>query len=214
MAGPDLRLHEEYFLLAHDDYTGRARLGADVLGAGVAGALLADLVVLGCLDVTGGHVAVRDAGAALDGVGGDAVSAIAGRARPVPWWLESLGASAFPRTGEQLVRRGVLTRSRAGLFRSRLRYPAVDALLAAGPRVRLRHEAEAARPVPPDPAVAALAALAVRTGLGGVVADAANRSVRDGLLALARAVPVAVRPVVDGLDEALIRMALTTPRGR
>jgi hypothetical protein len=210
----DARLHEEYFLLAHDDYTGRAHIDADVLAAGLAGALLAGLVIAGCLDARGGYVRALDGTGPPDGVTADAVAAIAARAHPVPWWVECLAPSVYSRTGEDLVREGVLTRAPAGLFRGGIRYPAVDALVAAGPRVRLRHEADAARPVPPAPAVATLAALALRTGLHKVIADAANRSARDGLAALARAVPATVRPVVDGVDAALIRMALTTPRGR
>jgi hypothetical protein len=160
------------------------------------------------------HVRVLPAGMAYDEVARDALAAVATRARPVAWWVECLGPSLYPRTGEQLVRHGVVTRAQAGLFRTGVRYPAVDALAAAGPRVRLRHEAESVRPVPPDPGVATLAALALRTGLGGVVADAANRSTRDGMAALARAVPVPLRPVVAGVDAALVRMALSTPRGR
>ena len=136
------------------------------------------------------------------------------RARPVQWWLECLGASVYLRTADELVRRGVVIHAAAGLFRTGSRYPAVDALAAAAPRVRLRHEAESTRPVPADPGVAALAALGLRTGLGPTVADAANRSAREGLLALARAVPLALRPVLAGVDGALIRMALATPRGR
>jgi hypothetical protein len=211
---PDLRLHEDYFLLAHDDYRGRAHIAAEVLGAGLAAALLADLTIDGCLDIRGEHVLIDDADAAYDGVLRDAVAAITTQARPVRWWVESFGASMYPRTGEQLVRRAVVTHAPARLRRTGIRYPAVDALVAAGPRVRLRHEAESTQPQPPDPRVATLAALAVRTGLGGVVADAANRSARDGLFALARAVPASLRPVMVGLDSALIRLALTTPRGR
>jgi hypothetical protein len=216
---PDPSLHEEYFLLAHDDYTGRAHIDEDVVGAGLAGALLADLVIVGCLDAAwldagGEQVRVLDESLALDGLARDAVAALATRTRPVSWWVECLAVSMYQRTGEHLVHQGVVTRAPAGLFRAGVRYPAVDALVAAGPRVRLRHEAEAAQPVPPDPGVATLAALALRTGLGGVVADAANRSVREGLAALARAVPVGVRAVVAGVDAALIQMALTTPRGR
>jgi Golgi phosphoprotein 3 (GPP34) len=184
-----------------------------VLGVGLAGALLADLAIVGCLDVGGEQVRVGDAGTASDGLGRGVGAAIAAAARPVRWWVECLAASMYPRTGEQLARRAVVTRVPAGLFRTGVRYPAMDALVAAGPRVRLRHEAESIRLVP-DPAVAALAALALRTGLGGVVADAANRSAREGLPALARAVPATLRPVTAGVDDAMIRIALTTPRGR
>jgi hypothetical protein len=143
-----------------------------------------------------------------------AVQAIQGRSHPVAWWVECLRQSAYPLTAEQLTRQGVVSPASAGLFRAMTRYVANDALLAAGPRVRLRHAAESGQRVSPDPRTAALAALAVATGLEGVVADAANRLARDGVRVLAAGLPTDLRPVLAGVDGGVMRLAMATPRGR
>ena len=66
----------------------------------------------------------------------------------------------------------------------------------------------------PDPGTAVLAALAVATGLEAVVADAANRAAREGLRVLADGTPSRLRAVVAGVDAAVVRLAMTTRRGR
>jgi hypothetical protein len=207
-----LQLHEEYFLLAHDGYTGRAHIKTRVLGTGLAGALLSGLLLAGCLDLVSGVVRVRDEAPAQDMVTRAAVTAIQQRARPVAWWVECLRQSVYPLTAERLTRQGVVSPLSAGLLRTGTRYVANDALLAAGPRVRLRYAAET-RAVPPDPRTVTLAALALATGLEGVVADAANRLVRDSVRALAAVLPPDLQPLLAGVDAAVTRLALATPRG-
>jgi hypothetical protein len=214
MRQPELRLDEEYFLLAHDDYTGRPHIKADVLGTGLAGALLAELLIAGCLDIVDGTVQVRDLTLAGSAMARAAAEAIQQRFHPVGWWVECLRQSAYLSAGEQMARQNLVSPTSTGLFRTVTRHVATDALVAAGPRVRLRYAAESIQRVPPDPRAATLAALALTTGLGGIIADAANRLVRDGLLAMARSVPPDMRAVVAGVDAALMRMAMATPRGR
>jgi hypothetical protein len=211
---PDLRLHDEYFLLAHDDYTGRAHINATVLGAGLAGALLADLVITGCVELVDGTVRISAGAVAPDTVSRGAVTVIGRRAHPVGWWVEYLRSSAYLLTGEQLTERGLVIPARSGLFRTAIRYVATDALVAAGPRVRLRHLAETGTAGPPDQRMVTLAALALATGLEGIVADAANRPVREGLRSMANDVPTELRRITAAVDAAVMRLAMATPRGR
>jgi Golgi phosphoprotein 3 (GPP34) len=210
----DLRLHDEYFLLAHDGYTGRAHIKDGVLAVGLAGALLCELLVVGCLEVADGTVRLRDGGLAGDTVSRTALAAIHHRSHALPWWVECLAQSTYPLAAKQLTRRGVVSPASAGLFRTGTRYVANDALLAARPRIGLRYAAESYRQVPPDARTTALAALAMATGLEGVVADAANRVLRDGVHALAAGLPRDLRPVLAAVDVTVMRLAMATPRGR
>jgi len=205
----DLRLHDEYFLLSHDDYTGKPHVDAGVAAAGLAGALLADLLLARCLDVVDDVLRVRDRTLARAALARDAVGEIDRRSRGVGWWVEYLRRSAQRLTGEAVV-----SPVTAGIFRSATRYVANDALVAAGPRVRLRHCAGSPAGPAPDPGTAVLAALAVATGLEAVVADAANRAAREGLRVLADGTPSRLRAVVAGVDAAVVRLAMTTRRGR
>ncbi|MGI5239465.1 GPP34 family phosphoprotein [Dactylosporangium sp. CA-139066] len=185
---PRLPLPAEYFLLAHDGYTGRPHIGAAVLGLGVAGALLAELAFTG--DVR------------LDG---DVASDV-----------ERLAPEAYTMIGDSLVGSGVVHRPPVGrlerLARARPRYVAADALAAAAPRILLRHAAEAAGPEA-DERTKTLAALAVITGLEPVVADAANRAALGRLRAMAAAVTGDARTVAEAVAAAAARIALTPRRG-
>jgi hypothetical protein len=55
-----LYLADDLFLLAHDVETGKLRLPGAALGTGLAGALLAELVLAGSLEVTQGHLAIAE----------------------------------------------------------------------------------------------------------------------------------------------------------
>ena len=59
-SGSEFTLAEEFFLIAHDDHTGRGLLDADVLAVGLAGAVLAGLVLAGRVTVLDGKVALMD----------------------------------------------------------------------------------------------------------------------------------------------------------
>jgi hypothetical protein len=191
-----LPLPAEYFLLAHDGYTGRPHIGAALLGAGVAGALLAELAMAG-------HV---ELGGDWDG----------GAVRVAERWIERLAPASYTMIGDDLVRAGVVYRPPAGrlarLARARPRYVAADALAAAAPRILLRHAAEATGPEA-DERTRALAALAVATRLEPVVADAANRAALGRLRAMAAAVTGDARTIAEAVTAAAARIALTPRRG-
>jgi hypothetical protein len=215
---PAPRLHHEYFLLAHDDYTGKTHIDPAVLASGLAGALLGDLLIERCIEIDSGAVRSREGARAGDPVADLAVDAIRARStrrsHPVRWWVEYLQQTTYSLVGEQLTSEGVVSSMAAGFLRRSARYVANDPLVAARPRVTLRRTAEATTSSPREQRTVALAALALVTGLEGVVADAANRAVRDGLRAMAGEVADDMRVVVAAVDATVMGMAMATRRGR
>ncbi|HTX83306.1 MAG TPA: GPP34 family phosphoprotein [Streptosporangiaceae bacterium] len=55
------RLADDLYLMAHDERSGRQLLSARAAGLGLAGALLAELVLAGCVGIASGRVAVTGA---------------------------------------------------------------------------------------------------------------------------------------------------------
>lgn len=137
-------LAQDFFLIAHDPFTGRSAISTDLLVSGVAAAALADLVLALRLGVTDGRLAVID----RPREGDDAIEAFVldsiGRTSPrrtVQEWVESLGENVCERVATHLVARGVVRReAHSGLLRrAHDRFPAVDLIKANAPRVRLEH---------------------------------------------------------------------------
>src|SRR5690348_9150351 len=56
----DLPLADELFLVGHDEYNGKSIVNTDVLGCGLAGAVLGELLLAGRLALVDGRVVVRD----------------------------------------------------------------------------------------------------------------------------------------------------------
>ena len=95
------RLADDFFLMVHDDLSGRPRLSERILGLGLAAALLAELVVLRAIDVEKG--AVRRLAERLPDPAHPGTSALAEevfgdiraeRSLPVRDWLNYLGQGA------------------------------------------------------------------------------------------------------------------------
>lgn len=159
------RLADDFWLMAHDELTGRARVAQRILGLGVAGALLGELAMSERVGVRDGCVVVLDSRAPGDAVAGVVLGYLAaeGRARPVRDWLVFLGESAAERVGARLSGAGLLVAhpSRVPLRADRL-VPA-DTQSAVMPLVNLCTKAMRGRPV--DASGAMLAGLAQATGL-------------------------------------------------
>ncbi|MFG2039946.1 GPP34 family phosphoprotein [Dactylosporangium sp. NPDC048998] len=210
---PRRSLHAEYFLLAHDGYSGRPHIDAALLGAGVAGALLGELTLAGHLALDGG--VPRVTGLPADAVAASTVDILRRGRHGVERWIELLAGAAYAMVGDDLVRSGVVHRPPAGrlarLGRARARYVATDALAGAAPRVLLRHAADAGTT---DERIGTLAALALATGLEGVVADGANRAALGRLRAMAAEVSGDAGTVVEAVRAAAAAIALTPRRGQ
>src|SRR5438477_9448893 len=139
---PSFSLSEEYFLLAHDDTTGKPLISTDVLGLGLAAALLAQLLPEERITITkDGGVLLRRFEAtgrlATDQVIkkiNDAHASRPGALYPVADWLRYLREMAYAEVGDALVRGRVLY-ERSGLRGKR--YVAPNVLDAASSRTGL-----------------------------------------------------------------------------
>ncbi len=153
-------LADDLFLLAHDDVSGKPRAHPRVTGLGLAGALLADLVLLGHLEIVPGRLVVVDVRPVGEALLDDVLRSVAGTPRhDLAEWLGYLAPAAPDRVAERLVAAGVLTEVRSRLGRRDRRYRPAQTTLAAAPSVRLRMLVTRAEPLAaPDTMLAGLAA--------------------------------------------------------
>jgi hypothetical protein len=160
-------LSDEFFLLAHDDSSGRPRLHHRAVGLGLAAGLLGELILLGRITADGGGVAVLDrqppaeptAHLVLDQL------IVEPAQHPVRIWLAYLAESSTDAVGGRLERAGHVTRTASRrLLRSKVFYVPVDMSTAAMPTVRLRIALSREEQLTQQDAL--LGGLATATGLG------------------------------------------------
>jgi len=103
-------LADDLYLMAHDERTGRLVLSARAAGLGLAGALLAELVLAGCVGIAGGQVAVTGTGPPGDGLAAGVLGVLASERppRPVADWLAFLARTAPADVAGRLEQAGYL----------------------------------------------------------------------------------------------------------
>jgi hypothetical protein len=179
-------LADEFFLLAHDDVTGRPRLHPRVTGLGLAAALLAELVLYGLVEIRAGVVLpysdapIRDP--LLRAVRDQVLTERP--ARPVHDWLLGLAGTTADGVTRRLADAGILAASRSRGLRRTVRWQPVDMSVAAWPAARLRLRLVQGEPMSLTDLV--LAGLALACGLDQQVlwhTPAAIRLHLDQLLA-------------------------------
>lgn len=134
-------LADEFFLLAHDDMTGKPKLHLRVAGYGLAGALLGELILEGRITVRSGAVSVLNQHPPSDALAHLVLDQLVNESehRAVRVWLDYLGQNARDMVGDRLVRAGVVRRHEARrLLRAATTYRPVDINTAAWPVARLR----------------------------------------------------------------------------
>jgi hypothetical protein len=162
------RLTDDLYLICFAEQTGRAVVTDAVAGLGLAGGLLAELVL-------GGHLLVRD-GLLFPATGvappsdlplWEVLHAVAGQRRPQPveTWLRFLATDAVTDVRHRMCAAGLLTRVRTRRLgvTAKDRYLPTDSNTAAWPAIRLANHLCSGDSLPLQEAV--LAGLVHATGL-------------------------------------------------
>jgi hypothetical protein len=158
------RVADELYLIAHHELTGRAHLAPRAVGLGLAGALLAELVLADAISIEAGAVASVWPGQAGDQLTAAVAARIAGEhLLPVADWLAFLGRTAAGDVAARLADAGYLAPAPRRSWRA-ARWVPVDPDCAFAPVARLNAALELSRPG--DGQVVALGGLAAACGLG------------------------------------------------
>ncbi len=165
LAGTGL-VADDLYLMAHHDLTGRPLLQPRPLGLGLAGALLAELMLGGGIDLRYDSMLLAARTWAADDLARRVRDQIATEPEPRPLteWLAYLARTAPADVAARLERAGYLTRVRSWVPWRPGRLVPADPDWAFGPLLRIRSALDRARPF--DPREAVLAGLAIAGGLG------------------------------------------------
>jgi hypothetical protein len=158
------RVADELYLIAHHELTGRAHLAPRAVGLGLAGALLAELVLADAITIVLGVVAsVRPDQAGDQLTAAVAAQIAAEHTYPVADWLAFLGRTAPGDVASRLAHAGYLADPPRRSWRA-ARWVPVDPDCAFAPVARLNAALDLSRPG--DGQALALAGLAAACGLG------------------------------------------------
>jgi hypothetical protein len=161
------RIADDLYLLAHDDVTGKPYIQPRPLGLGLAGALLAELVLDEAIGVGDDQITLaggrRPPG---DVLAAHVLRSVAGEQEihPVRDWLAYLARTAPSEVASRLEAAGYLAEAKRWLPWRSGRWVPVDRDSAFSPVLRIRAALDPARPLTADDAV--LAGLAEACGLG------------------------------------------------
>ncbi len=196
---------DEFFLVAHNDIGGKARLHPAATGLGLAGGLLGELVLYGHIMVVDGDLSVVDRRPPADALAHTVLDQLVGEAqhRSVRTWLSFLAQSATTSVGERLSRAGVLRRRESRrLLRTTVGYVPVDPNAAAWPTTRLRVLLERSDP-PPTLADAVLLGLIAAAGLDREVLWSTGPRAQHRLTSLVAALPAPLKELVAHTEAAV-----------
>lgn len=194
----ELGLADEFFLICHDDITGRPVVHDIAAHTGLAAALLAELVLSGHIDIRGKHLIVVDRRPPADAVSHEVLSQVISESEPhgLRTWLEYFSAEAQEAVGRRLTRAGYVEprRGRTLSLRAIVRYPAIDPA-ASWPRVRLQGVLLDPRGL--DMKSMVLAALVGATGLDRMFAfDLTVAQIRNRIERITGGLPPALHELV------------------
>jgi hypothetical protein len=165
------RIADDLHLLGHDDRTGRPSLGLRPLGIGLAGGLLAELMLGDSISLQRDGTIVAHRRWPADELGRRIRDQVAAEDEPHPVrdWLLFFARSATGDVARRLEQAGYLRHARSLIPGRPGRWVPVDANWAFAPVIRVRSALDPSRPV--DPQRAVLAGLAGACGLGFRIAQ-------------------------------------------
>jgi hypothetical protein len=180
------RVADDLYLIGHHEVTGRVLLSPRAAGLGLAGALLAELVLAGAVRVDAGTVMPAGPGRADDGLTASVAAQIAGEIppRPVADWLAFVSRTAAGDVAAWLASAGYLAPARRRPWQAPRLVP-VDPDCAFAPIARLKAALRPGRPG--DARAITVAGLAAACGLGPRLAlylPAGARTRTDALVPL------------------------------
>jgi hypothetical protein len=210
-------LARRMFLVLHDPFTGKPAIGHDLLKCGLVAGALGDLMLERRLGMENDRIVVADPRSyGVDELGAFVVESIQRQAsaHTVRSWVEALIDVVYELVARGLIADAVVRREPGGrrlLRRGADRFPAVDLLRAARPRVHLEHMLR----VPDDRDVAGrtlagiIRALEVERVLD---VDRDRTAVKNDVAEAAEHLPIDLRGLVDGVEAAVSAISLTVRR--
>ena len=201
---------DDLYLMAHDDRTGKPLLPSRPLGTGLAGALLAELMLADCIGLRSDTAVVIGQDVPRTAVGGHVLlKQIADEPSPLPGrtWLLYLARGAAQDVTLRLEQAGYLTRVRSRIPGRPGRMVPVNPDWAFAPMLRVRSALDPAREVTPVHTRQEARRLAVAQLLAP---DSGRREGKDRMGRTARVVEhfgVCLRPgiQIQRLDEQLVQ---------
>lgn len=189
------RVADELYLIGHHEVTGRVHLSPRAVGLGLAGALMAELVLAGAVTVEAGTVMPAGQGQPDDQLAAAVAGQIAGETpyRPMADWLAFLARTAPGDVAARLASAGYLAPAPRRPWQA-ARWQPTDPDCAFAPIARLKAALHLDRPG--DAQSITLAGLAAACGLGPRLAlylPAGARTRTDALVCL---LPPELREVI------------------
>jgi Golgi phosphoprotein 3 (GPP34) len=197
-------LADEFFLIAHDEHNGKLRLHRRAAGLGLAGALLAELLLTGHVHAGSGILVVIDQTPPEDFLSSQVLRQLASEPRhqSIRTWLAFLGQGAVDRVGIRLVRnQHAEARRTRRPWGTTVRYIPIDSQLAAWPAARLNLRVNRAEPLSVTDAT--LAGLVAAAGLAKHVWWDATAVTNHNLAAAVASLPMALREIVAQTEAAV-----------
>ena len=167
LAGTGL-VADDLYLMAHHDLTGKPLLQPRPLGLGLAGGLLAELMLSGSIGLRYDGVVLAGRTWPADELARRVCDQIAAEPEPRPLteWLAYLARTAAPDVAARLERAGYLTAGpRTGCHGGPAAWIPADPDWAFAPLLRVRSALDRARPFDPRQAAPGRAGRGVRAGL-------------------------------------------------
>jgi Golgi phosphoprotein 3 (GPP34) len=205
------------FLLLHNPFNGKPEIGHDLLKCGLVAAELADLIIARRLGMENDRIVVAETrGTGDDEIGAFVVDSIQRQpsSHTVRSWVEALADVLYELTARKVTADGIVRRQEGGkrlLRRSPDRFPALDLMRASGPRLRLEHMLRTPRER--DVAGAAIAGIVGALEVERILdVDRDRGTVRAAVAGAAESLPVDLRALVAGVEDAVSAISLVVRR--
>jgi hypothetical protein len=199
---------DDLYLLGHDDRSGKPLLQPRALGTGLAGALLAELMLAGCIGLRHDSAVVISRDTPQSAVQQHPLlKQVADEPgpQPVQSWLRFLARSTARDVALRLEEAGYLQHARSRVPWSQDQWIPVNPDWAFAPMLRVRSAMDPARPLTAH--AAALAGLAVACGLGfrlDFYQIQGRRSVQDAVAQLGPGLQELIAQTQTAVDSAVL----------